>query len=625
MLLVKPFRWTTAGVKAFEDIKNILVSPQVLMPYDPERPLILATDASKTGLGAVLSHRLSNGQERPIAYASRTISLTEQRYPQIDKEALAIVWAVQKFFHYVYARHFTIITDHKPLTQILHPEKSLPTLCISRMANYADYLAHFDFDVTFKPTGENTNADYCSRIAVPTLTTKKISVKEREEVEYDGFDHFILHQIKQLPVNAERIARESQTDPHLGKIIQCLKSGQDLQRCGYKAPEANYKLGSNCLVFEHRVVIPAVLREEILNELHTAHLGIVKMKGLARSFVYWPGIDAAIEKIAKTCADCSRNAHDPPKYRSHHWDYPKGPWERIHIDYAGPVSGKMLLIIVDAYSKWLEVRSTSSTTTTATIAILEELFAAYGAPITVVSDNGTQFTSMDFKLFLQKSGVKFHKLTAPYHPATNGQAERYVQTVKDALRTMVTTPGSLQHNLNIFLSQYRKAPHATTEQSPAQLFLGRGIRTRLDLVRPEEINVKITQKQQNESNPRMDKWLPGTIVTRLGDLHYEIDYNGKRFKRHVDQIRARETKEDLEQEKLQEQVKDSKHSRRIHFYEETDASKNSSLPNELEDSSSDSSDSSYITVSSESLSPPPSPIRERSTPSVPQTLRRSSR
>ena len=110
-----------------------------MIPYDPSLPLILATDASKTGLGAILSHRLSNGQERPIAYASCTMTTTEQRYPQIDKEALAIVWALKKFFLYVYARHFSLIADNKPLSQILHPENTLPSLCISRMANYADY------------------------------------------------------------------------------------------------------------------------------------------------------------------------------------------------------------------------------------------------------------------------------------------------------------------------------------------------------------------------------------------------------------------------------------------------------------------------------------------------------
>ncbi|KYN29369.1 Uncharacterized protein K02A2.6 [Trachymyrmex cornetzi] len=430
MLHNDPFTWTPTAETAYKEIKDFLISPQVLIAYDPKLPLLLATDASKVGLGAVLSHRLNNGEDRPIAYASRTLSSTEQKYPQIDKEALAIVWTIRKFFHYLYARHFILITDHKPLTQILHPEKSLPVLCIR-----------------------------------------------------------------------------------------------------YKAPEANYTLAANCLLFEHRVVVPSSLRQPILEDLHAAHLGIVKMKGMARSFVYWPGIDADIERVAKACTQCAEHARAPPQMRNHHWEYPRGPWERIHVDYAGPVAGVMLLIIVDAYSKWMEVKPTNSTTSTATIAILDELFTAYGAPITIVSDNGTPFTSAEFQKFLQMSGVKYHKRIAPYHPSTNGQAERYVQTTKDKLKRMATTPSTIRQDLNEFLRQYRKAPHSTTGQSPAQLFLGRNLRTRLDLVRPQDTHERILEKQQVEfkppsrifnqmqkvyfisGNPRMEKWIPDTIVT----------------------------------------------------------------------------------------------------------------
>lgn len=257
------------------------------------------------------------------------------------------------------------------------------------------------------------------------------------------------------------------------------------------------------------------------------------MKGMARSFVFWPGMDAEIKRTAKSCSECGKHAHMPPKFRNHHWEYPKGPWERIHVDYAGPVAGKMLLVVVDAYSKWVEVKATNSTTTAATIAILDELFATYGAPVTVVSDNGTQFTASEFNEFLRMCGVKYHKRTAPYHPSTNGQAERYVQTVKDALKAMATTDKTLRQNLNVFLQQYRRAPHTTTGQPPALLFLGRNLRTRIDLTRPDDMHTKMRQKQQMEhmpsfrefepeqlvyflsGNPRMDKWIPGRIITRL--------------------------------------------------------------------------------------------------------------
>lgn len=236
-------------------------------------------------------------------------------------------------------------------------------------------------------------------------------------------------------IRAETIARKTRKDPQLSKSIQLLETNQNLTCHGYKVPEVYYTLTANCLLLEHRVVIPPIFRQPIIDDLH---VGIVKMKGVARSFVFWLGIDKNIKRIAKTCKEYAKHAHTPPKFRNHHWEYPKGPWERVYSDYAGPVAGMMLLVI-DAYSKCLEVKVTSSTTSASTIAILDELFATYGTPVTIVSENGTQFTATEFKDFLQTNGVKYHKLTAPYHPSTNGQAERYLQTVKDALKVMSTT------------------------------------------------------------------------------------------------------------------------------------------------------------------------------------------
>ncbi|KAF2904059.1 hypothetical protein ILUMI_02117 [Ignelater luminosus] len=293
------------------------------------------------------------------------------------------------------------------------------------------------------------------------------------------------------------------------------------------------------------------------------------MKGIARSLIFWPGIDADIEQIARSCNNCAMHAHAPPKFRKHHWEYPKAPWERIHVDYAGPVEGAMLLIIVDAYSKWLEVKTTTSTTAATTIKLMDEVFAAYGVPVTIVSDNGIQFISEDFKNFLRNSGVKYHKLSAPYHPSTNDQAERYVQTVKDVLR-----------DLNEFLRQYRKAPHSTTGLSPARLFLGRDLSTRMDLVRPDDTRVRVTQMDSTyrplqpgqsvyalSGNPRMDEWIPGTIVTRLGDFHYEIHCSGKKVKRHIDQIRSSGNENTTDSRADPEQSDVLQPPRRVRFHE----------------------------------------------------------
>lgn len=655
MLLADTFKWTPEANQAYHDVKEVLLSPQVLMQYDPTLPLILATDASKTGLGAVLSHQLSDGRERPIAFASTTMSSTQQRYPQIDKEALAIVWAVKKFFYYLYARKFTLITDHKPLTQILHPSKTLPALCISRMSNYADYLAHFNFNIVYKPTKQHTNADYCSRIpnrGSPSTINSLTSKEGRNE--RDDFEDFALHQIQQLPVRAENIACETRKDVSLGKIMQLLEAGRDLARAGYKSPESKYTLTANCLLFEHRVVIPTVFRQAILNDLHVAHLGVVKMKSLARSFVYWPGIDSDIEQAVRSCKDCARQGPTPPKFNSHHWEYPNGPWERIHIDYAGPVADTMLLIIVDAYSKWVEVKHTTSTTAAATINILDELFSAYGVPTTVVSDNGPQFSAVEFKDFLRVSGVKFHKLSAPYHPATNGQAERYVQTVKQALKAMNTTKTTLKLNINEFLRQYRKVAHSETGEAPAKLFLGRNIRTRLDLVRPLDTQSRITEKQRAgfnsmfrilnpgenvyfiSGNTRMDKWIPGIILQRIGDLHYRISYNGTSIKRHIDQIKRFHVNDNNigttttptemasapptapTQQNKSSYMQDEGTSRKLHFYEDA-------MTSSRQQSESESSDEIDV--------PPESPVARYLTPcaspqhvlSDPLAIRRSDR
>ncbi|BES89777.1 Hypothetical protein NTJ_02585 [Nesidiocoris tenuis] len=139
LLNSEKFQWNDRAMEAYEFLKTELASDRVLVPYDPKLPLVLATDASPVGLGCVLSHIMPNGSERPISFASRALNTTEQRYPQIDREALAIVWGVKRFFHYLYARRFTIVTDNKPVSHIFAPKASLPQFTLSRCANYAAY------------------------------------------------------------------------------------------------------------------------------------------------------------------------------------------------------------------------------------------------------------------------------------------------------------------------------------------------------------------------------------------------------------------------------------------------------------------------------------------------------
>ncbi|XP_049523015.1 uncharacterized protein K02A2.6-like [Dermacentor silvarum] len=182
-----------------------------------------------------------------------------------------------------------------------------------------------------------------------------------------------------------------------------------------------------------RVVVPAKLQGFVLDELHDGHPGIVRSKELARSYVWWPTLEADLELRIRSCASCQEQRNAPTKAPLHPWSWPTSPWQRVHIDFAGPFQNTMLLVVVDAHSKWPEVFEMRSTTTESTIRCLTELFARFGFPETIVSDNGPQFASQEFKHFVQAIGAR-HVLTAPYHPSSNGLAERFIQTLKNAPR-----------------------------------------------------------------------------------------------------------------------------------------------------------------------------------------------
>ena len=151
---------------------------------------------------------------------------------------------------------------------------------------------------------------------------------------------------------------------------------------------------------------PIKYQIQVLNELHSGHLGVVKMKALARSYVWWPGMDKAIEQMTKECKGCQlaqKNAETAPL---HLWEWPARPWQQIHVDFAGPFLGEMFLVVVDAHSKWPEVVKMNSTTATKTVEELRELFTTHGLPEQLVSDNAPQFVAEEFRSFMRSNDIK---------------------------------------------------------------------------------------------------------------------------------------------------------------------------------------------------------------------------
>lgn len=160
------FNWDKKCEDSFNTVKQHIQSQIRLAHYDPKLPLILATDANPVGVGAILSHVYPDGTEKPIQFASQTLSPVQQRYSQLDREAYAIIFGVKRFYQYVYARKFILQTDNKPLMQILSPDKGLPTLSATRMQHYAVFLESFDYDIRYRPSKHHCNVDALSRLPV---------------------------------------------------------------------------------------------------------------------------------------------------------------------------------------------------------------------------------------------------------------------------------------------------------------------------------------------------------------------------------------------------------------------------------------------------------------------------
>lgn len=228
--------------------------------------------------------------------------------------------------------------------------------------------------------------------------------------------------------------------------------------------------------------MPSRGRKRVLVMLHEAHPGMARMKSLARGFVWWPRLDKDIEDCVKECTICQSSRKPPPPAPLHLWTWPGKPWSRVHIDYAGPYEGKMSLLLVDAYSKWLEIHYTNTSTSTATIELLRKSFASLGLPEVIVSDNAAVFTSEEFTNFLRRNGVR-HVGTPPYHLVSNGLVERCVQTFIEGMKRLKS--GSLSTRLARFLLRYRIMPHSSTGTSSAELMMGRTLHTQLDLLHPD--------------------------------------------------------------------------------------------------------------------------------------------
>ena len=541
-----PWNWNNEQQQAFETAKKMLSEAPLLVHFDPAQKIVVHTDASPYGLGSVLSHLFTDETEKPVCFASRSLSKAERNYGHIEKEGLALVFAVKKFHHYLFGHKFTIFTDHKPLLGLFGENKGIPDRSAARIARWALLLSGYDYKLEYRQGSMNGNADALSRLP--------LSGEDEEESQQVVGVHMM--ELSHSPVTEEEVRVETAEDKILSAVMKYISEGwrgEVVKEEGlkpYLTRKNELSTEGGCVLWGGRVVIPEKLRQAVLEELHDVHPGMTRMKALARSYVWWPNMDQEIEQISKHCETCCVNQNNPSSAPMHMWEQPDEPWERIHLDYAGPFMGRMFLIVVDAYSKWIEVETMTDATAYSTVHKLRRMFAAHGLPKVMVTDNGPAFTGESFEKFSLRNGIR-HVPTAPYHPASNGQAERVVRTFKESMKKL--SKGDIETKVNRLLFKYRMTPHTSTGVSPSQLMLKREIRTPFHLIQPGS---KITPRPEARSDARKfregdlvwsknfglgDKWVPGIVESVRGNVNYNVSLVGKKetVHRHIDQLRER--------------------------------------------------------------------------------------
>lgn len=541
------WRWGSRHKQAFEKSKSLLQSYQVRVHYRSDLPLVVSCDASGVGLGAILSHVMPDGKERPISFASRSLSKAERNYSTLDREACAVMFGIRKFHKYLLGRRFTIITDHKPLIYLLSEKNNVPQMTSTRRLRWIIELGAYDYSIEHKSGKLHLNADSLSRLPVGEAMPEK-----REE------NIFLMQQLETAPINADQIRGWTAKDPVLSKVKSYILRGwpsqlEEPDLKPYFARKLELSVEDGIVLWGTRVIVPPQGRQKVLEELHVSHPGMTRMKGLARGYLWWPRLDDAIENKVKLCNECLEHQRAPAKAPVHPWEIPSKPWSRVHVDYAGPIEGKMIFVMIDAYSKWIEAEVVSGSTSQITIERLRHIIAAQGIPEIIVSDNAACFTGQEFQEYCKQNGIR-HVAGAPFHPSTNGLAEKAVQIVKLGLKK---GSGSLQERMDKLLFSYRLTPQSTTEHAPCELLNKRKLRSRLDLIRPD-VHARLTKKQEEQRNASEGtvrsfkenevvivrnygvgpKWLRGVIVSQEGPLLYSVElHSGKIVKRHIDQIK----------------------------------------------------------------------------------------
>ena len=485
----KEFVWKKVHSDACQVIRKSLC--EHLSYFDTNcQEVEIIVDASQHGLGAQLLVK-----DETVAFGSRSLSDTEQRYSQIEKELLGIVFACKHFHQYIFGRKVSIITDHKPLENILRKPISKAPPRLQRMMLA---IQPYDLTFTYRPGPEIPVADTLSHLHIEDTDPE-------EELQAELHVHNV---IKNIPIKDEMvqiIANCTKDDSEMQIIADTIRKGwpEHRKQCPNEIQEYwNYRnelaTHQGILLKGDRIIIPRRMRQEIMNRLHTAHLGVVKTKQRARTCVFWPNITADITKYISGCEICQRFSSCQQQEPLLNSEIPEYPWEHVGTDLLF-WEGRNYLVTTDYYSRYIEVDKLDSTSSGSVITKLKSQFARHGIPRILTSDNGPQFAADEFRNFAERWRIT-HRTSSPRYPQSNGLSEKAVQTVKRLMSKALAD----KSDPYLALLEYRNTP-VDNLASPAQLLMSRQLRSVMPSIEHNFVPNAVPNQEYKEARKKQQE------------------------------------------------------------------------------------------------------------------------
>jgi RNase H-like domain found in reverse transcriptase/Reverse transcriptase (RNA-dependent DNA polymerase)/Integrase zinc binding domain/Integrase core domain len=553
------FQWTREEQECFEKLKLLLSTAPVLAYFDVTKHATIECDASSTGLGSVLLQ-----DDRPIAYASRALTNTEQKYAQIEKETLAIVFSCIHFSQYITAKRVTVKSDHQPLETIFNRPLVKAPKRIQRMLMQ---LQNYDLDVRYVKGKSLHLADALSRAYINMEP-------HPEEKAIEKVNALMFLRVSDERVKA--IADETARDPEMRELAAIIQTGWPKKSdCLPKHVQPFFThrdelTTHNGLIFKgQRIVVPPKLRADIIRRLHESHGGMEATLRHAREIVFWPNITDHIRNKVGNCRICISNSAANQKEPMQSVQPPELQFQIVSMDLMEMEGEDTIrqhyLITVDHYSDWFEVDLLDDQTAKSVIKKCKKNFVAHGIPEIVICDNGVQFLSKEFRDFAQKYEFKI-STCSPYHKEGNGKAESAVKIAKSLIKKSIVS----KTDLELILLGWRNTPNKIGT-SPTQRLLSRRTRCQVpcapelllpkvvDGVKEKIIENKVQAKEYHDRktrkeiqfqpgemvfvrlNDRSKKWSPGSIINQVKPRSYMVEVDGRQYRRNSIHMKAAES------------------------------------------------------------------------------------